>query len=123
MRVAIPHNLDPDEVRARLRQRSHEIADHIPGGMARVDTEWMGEDRMKLTVNAMGQALEGQVDIEPAQLVVDITLPPALGFVEPMISSCCEVRSRTLPQWEHATDFAPRSGWISTCPPQLGHWR
>ena len=43
MRVALPHDLDKATVRERLRSRSHEIADHIPGGMAEVTTRWVGE--------------------------------------------------------------------------------
>ena len=35
MEVAIPHNLGREEVRNRLRTRSHTLADGIPGGMAR----------------------------------------------------------------------------------------
>jgi hypothetical protein len=42
MRVAIPHTLDNDTVRERLRGKSHEIADHIPGGAA-VRTAWPTE--------------------------------------------------------------------------------
>ena len=45
MRVAIPHNLDNDTVRERLKSRSHEIANHIPGN-ATVRTMWPSENRM-----------------------------------------------------------------------------
>lgn len=86
MRVAIPHDLPRAEVRRRLHERSHEIADHIPGGMAQVATDWEGEDRMAICVSAMGQDLRGKVDIEDGQLVFEIALPMALSFVEPMIA-------------------------------------
>ena len=55
MRVAIPHNLDRETVRQRLRSRSHEIADHIPGGMAEVSTSWRSEDVKGMTVRTFGQ--------------------------------------------------------------------
>ena len=44
MRVAIPHKLDNDTVRERLRSKSHEIGNAIPGGGA-VQTAWPSEDR------------------------------------------------------------------------------
>ena len=40
MQVAIPHDLDRETVRQRLRNNSHKIADHVPGGMADVQTSW-----------------------------------------------------------------------------------
>ncbi|MXO89297.1 polyhydroxyalkanoic acid system family protein [Pontixanthobacter aquaemixtae] len=86
MRVAIPHDLPREEVTRRLKERSHEIADHIPGGMASVTTDWPSDDRMSINVNAMGNDLAGMVDIEDRQIVFEIALPPALGFVEPIIS-------------------------------------
>jgi len=55
MEVAIPHQLGRDEVRSRMRARSHMIADGIPGGMAQVNTGWPTEDRMK-----QGRFLRGQ---------------------------------------------------------------
>ena len=86
MRVAIPHDLPRTEVTRRLRDRSHEIADHIPGGMAKVTTGWPSDDQMSINVNAMGNDLAGMVNIEDHQIVFDIALPMALSFVEPIIA-------------------------------------
>ncbi|QYU70147.1 polyhydroxyalkanoic acid system family protein [Leptolyngbya sp. 15MV] len=96
MRVAIPHELDRAVVRERLRSRSHEIADHVPGGMAQVETEWTSEDRLALTVKAMGQQLKGGIEIEERQLVIDLDLPPALSFVEPMIAGAIRQQTQKL---------------------------
>ncbi|MDZ4307296.1 polyhydroxyalkanoic acid system family protein [Allopontixanthobacter sp.] len=96
MRVAIPFDLSRDVVRERLKSRSHEIADHIPGGMAQVATDWPSEDRMNLTISTMGQSLRGTVDIEESQLVFEIALPPALGFLEPMISGAIRQQGQKL---------------------------
>lgn len=85
MRIALPHDLGREEVRRRLKERSHEIADHIPGGMASVDTQWQGEDRMQLTVNAMGQRARGEIEIHDSQVVIELALPPALTFFEPIV--------------------------------------
>lgn len=96
MRVAIPHTLPREEVRRRLSERSHEIADHIPGGMAKVATDWAGDDRMNITVSAMGQNLRGKVDIEDGQIVFEIALPMALSFVEPVIANAIRQQGNTM---------------------------
>lgn len=85
MRVAIPHSLPRAEVRRRLRERSHEIADHVPGGLAEVSIEWTGEDCMRMTIGVMGQVLDGQIDIEDHEMVFTMDLPMMLGFIEPII--------------------------------------
>ena len=51
MRVALPHDLGRDEVRRRLKERSHEIAGYLPGGMANVETDWVGDDLFPVSAN------------------------------------------------------------------------
>jgi len=85
MRVALPHDLGREEVRRRLRERSHEIADHIPGGLAQVRSQWPSEDRMQLEVDAMGQTVNGDIEIDDNQVVIEFDLPAALSFVRPLI--------------------------------------
>jgi hypothetical protein len=96
MRVAVPHNLDKDTVRRRLRSRSHQIADHIPGGMAQVETEWRDDDTMDMIVRAMGQELRGDIEIEEGQVVFTMVLPPALGFIEPIIAGTIRQQTRKM---------------------------
>ncbi|WP_338447338.1 polyhydroxyalkanoic acid system family protein [Pelagerythrobacter marensis] len=96
MRVAIPHDLPRETVRERMRRRSHEIAGHIPGGMAEVTTDWPSENRMTMRISAMGQNLDGRVDIEESELVFEIDLPPALGFLEPMIAGAVRQQGQKL---------------------------
>lgn len=96
MRITIPHALSTEEARHRLRSRSHEIGNFIPGGMAKVETSWPSEDCMRLSVGAMGQHVAGQVEIEPAQLVFVIDLPPALSFFEPMIAGAIRKEGQKL---------------------------
>ena len=96
MRVAIPHDLPRETVRERMRSRSHEIADHVPGGVAEVVTDWPTEDRMTMRISAMGQNLDGRVDIEEGQLVFEVDLPLALGFLEPMIAGAVRQQGQKL---------------------------
>ena len=85
MRVALPHDLGREEVRRRLRERSHEIADHIPGGLAQVRSQWPSEDLLQLEVDAMGQTVNGDIEIDDNQVVIEFDLPAALSFVRPLI--------------------------------------
>lgn len=96
MRVPIAHDLPKEEVRRRLRERSHEIADFVPGGMAEVATGWPDEDRMTLNVRAMGQGIDGQVIIEDHQVVFEVNLPPMLSFVEPMVAGAIRDQGQKL---------------------------
>ena len=86
MRVPIPHNLGREEARNRLHANSHKMADGFPGGMAQIQTSWPSEDRMALSIQAMGQAVVGRIDIEDTQVVLNVDLPPALGFIEPLVA-------------------------------------
>lgn len=85
MRVALPHELGREEVRRRLKERSHEIADYLPGGVADVETDWIDDDRLALLVSVMGQTITGHIDIEESQVIFEIRMPGMLSFVEPMI--------------------------------------
>lgn len=96
MEVAIPHQLGRDEVRRRLRENSHTMADSIPGGMAEVTTSWPSEDRMDMAIAAMGQALVGHIDVGDSQVVLHIDLPPALGFLQPIVEGAIRQQGQQL---------------------------
>jgi hypothetical protein len=85
MEVAIPHQLGREEARRRLRNNSHKMGDAIPGGMGQISTAWPTEDRMTLDIAAMGQAMNGHIDIQDSQVVLHMELPPALGFLKPIV--------------------------------------
>jgi hypothetical protein len=86
MQVPIPHQLGREEARRRLRENSHKMADGFPGDMAQVETSWPSENRMAMAIHAMGQAVVGHIDVEERQVVLTVDLPPALGFIEPIIA-------------------------------------
>ncbi|MFC4256826.1 hypothetical protein GRI97_15125 [Altererythrobacter xixiisoli] len=96
MEVAIPHTLDRDTVRSRLRNSSHKIASGIPGGMAEVTTSWPGEDRMDMSIAAMGQTIDGYVIIEDSQVIFHVALPAALSFFEPIVSGAIRDQGQKL---------------------------
>ncbi len=87
MDIEIPHDLGRAEVRRRLAENSDKIGDNIPGGMAQVETSWPSEDRMTMSINAMGQMITGHIDVEDRKVIFHMALPPALGFLQPMIDA------------------------------------
>ena len=96
MEVAIPHALGRDEARRRLRDNSHKMADAIPGGMAQISTAWPSDDRMTLDIAAMGQAMNGHIDIQDSQVVLYMELPPALGFLKPIVEGAIRQQGQKL---------------------------
>jgi hypothetical protein len=95
VRIAIPHSIGKDEARRRIRERSGEIANFVPG-FASVSTAWQGEDRMNLTVGAMGQEMTGAIEVGESEVAFTVELPAALSFVEPMIRGQIEAKGRKL---------------------------
>lgn len=96
MQVAIPHSLGREEVRRRLQGGGSRIEDAIPGGMARITTEWVDQDTLALNINAMGQVLAGRIAIEDAQVLFDVDLPLALGFIKPMVEGAIQQAGQKL---------------------------
>ena len=96
MRVAIPHSLGREEARRRLASRIHELAEFGPSGMAQVTIEWPGENRLQIDVAAMGQNVVAHVDVAESEVVLEVKLPLALAFVEPMIRGAVEAKGRKL---------------------------
>ena len=90
MQVAIPHQLGREEARRRLKANSGALGQQFPAGMASVQTSWPSEDRMALAISAMGQHIGGHVDVQDSQVLLTVDLPPALGFIEPLVSGAIQ---------------------------------
>lgn len=86
MEIAIPHNLGREEARRRMRANSARIGESVPGGMAELTAIWANEDQLVLAISAMGQSMEGAIDIEEDRLVFRLELPFMLSFAEPMVA-------------------------------------
>lgn len=81
MRVSLPHDLGKEEVRRRMHEHGHEIGGYFPPGMATVETAWPHDDRMDLFITAAGQRIEGGIDVGEDFVVIEMDLPPLLGFL------------------------------------------
>jgi len=96
MQVAIPHQLGREEARRRLKANSSSLGQQFPAGMASVQTSWPSEDRMALAIGAMGQNITGHVDVQETQVLLTVDLPPALSFIEPLVSGAIQDAGRKM---------------------------
>ena len=87
MRVTLPHTLGREEVRRRMHEHSDEIEGHFPSGMARVESSWPNEDRMNLLVTALGQQIEGAIEVYDDSVTIEMDIPAMLGFLKGTLES------------------------------------
>ncbi len=78
MIVDLPHKLGAAEARRRIATGLSRIGEHIPGGAA-MESGWSG-DRLDLRLAAMNQQIVAAIEVGDANVRVELTLPPALGF-------------------------------------------
>ena len=82
--VDLPHKLGKAEAKRRIGDNIHRLGEHIPGGSANVSSRWEG-DTMKLSVAAMGQAVEADITVFDDNVHCRIDLPGLLGmFAQPI---------------------------------------
>ena len=96
MRVALPHTLPHEELRRRFHARSDELKSLFPEGLAQVTQQWRDEDHLDMVITAMGQRVVGVVELQDQTVVVNVDLPPALGFVERMIEGTIREKTQKL---------------------------
>lgn len=89
MRVDIPHQLGKEGAKARLAANAHKLADHVPGKVADVRTDWEG-DVLRVFVSAMGQQVTARATVEDTLVRAEIELPALLGFFEAPIRAAIE---------------------------------
>jgi len=87
--VDLPHRLGAEEAKRRMQNGIGRLQDHIPGG-AEVISRWEG-DRMVLSVRAMGQEVNGHLDVRETIVRAEFTLPAFLalfaGKIEGLLKS------------------------------------
>ena len=81
--VDLPHKLGAEEARRRIERNADKLGNHIPGG-ARVSSRWTG-NRLDLDIDAMGQKVAAEVEVQETIVRLKVTLPPALAFFGGMI--------------------------------------
>jgi hypothetical protein len=82
--VDLPHRLGKEEAKRRIGGNIHKLSGHIPGGNANVTSRWEG-DTMKLSVAAMGQAVDADITVHETKVHCHVVLPGLLGmFAKPI---------------------------------------
>ena len=76
--VDLPHKLGKEEAKRRIGGNIHKLHEHIPGG-ANVTSRWEG-DMMKLSVAAMGQAVDVDLTVRESTVHCHVVLPGMLGM-------------------------------------------
>ena len=76
--IDLPHKLGVEEAKNRMQRGVGKLGNHIPGG-AQVDSRWEG-DRMHLRVRAMGQAINGTIDVMESKVRLELMLPAFLAM-------------------------------------------
>ena len=93
--VDIPHKLGRDEAHRRIANNIHQLRDHIPGGASHIDAKWTG-DRLDLTVHAMGQAVESQIDVQDSKVHCRIQLSGMLALFAGPIEQMLKLKGSDL---------------------------
>ena len=92
--VDLPHKLGREEARRRIATNIDKLSSHIPGGAA-VRHDWQG-DRLNLTVEAMGQAVEAQIDVEETKVHCRVLLPGMLSLFAAPIEAMLKKKGNDL---------------------------
>jgi hypothetical protein len=77
--VSIPHQLGRAEARRRIESGFAQVV-HIFPGSGTCSQRWDG-DRLTFSVAAMGQSVNGVVDVGDAAVTILIELPGVLGII------------------------------------------
>ncbi len=76
----IPHSLGHAEARRRIEQGLPKLEAKIPGG-GQVSSEWPAEDRLILTIIAMGQTVKADMEIADTALRGTVAIPMMLSMM------------------------------------------
>ncbi len=78
--VSLPHNLGKAEAMRRLQAGVAQMKSQFGGQIASFDEQW-ANDRMSFKVGAMGQTVEGHLEVAEDSVRVEVQLPWILAMV------------------------------------------
>ena len=93
--VDLPHQLGKDEARRRIANNIHQLEDHIPGGSAHIESGWAG-DQLNLTIHALGQAVQAEIDVEETKVHLRVLLPGMLGMFAGVVQAALQKKGSVL---------------------------
>lgn len=92
--VDLPHSLGKDEARRRIANNVHKLEQHIPGG-AQVQSEWSG-DQLNLTIAAMGETVNANIDVMDTKVHLKVLLPGMLGVFSGIVQAALQKKGSVL---------------------------
>jgi hypothetical protein len=88
--VDLPHKLGKDEAKRRIGDNIHKLQEHLPGG-GNASSRWEG-DTLKLSVAAMGEAIEADLTVHDSSVHCHFRLPGLLGMFAQPIAAMLKVK-------------------------------
>ncbi|MEO7366110.1 MAG: polyhydroxyalkanoic acid system family protein [Sphingomicrobium sp.] len=95
IQVDLPHKLGRDEARRRIANNIHQLKDHIPGGSAHVESNWIG-DELNLTISALGQEVAARIGVQETKVHVEVMLPGMLAMFAGPIQAMLQKKGNIL---------------------------
>lgn len=78
--MEIPHDLGRDEAKRRLEEGTDKLKPLLEKSSITIQNmAWTG-DRLDFSVAALAQSIEGQIDVNPDTVRVEVRLPLLLSF-------------------------------------------
>ncbi|MEO0399589.1 MAG: polyhydroxyalkanoic acid system family protein [Pseudomonadota bacterium] len=98
--VTLSHDLGKDAARARVEEGARQIIGALGGGVSarlfKVHQEWTGEDQLSFNAKGLGKTIDGTIDVFPAHVRIEATLPNVLAALAELITGRVEKEGRLL---------------------------
>lgn len=78
--ITIPHELGRAEARRRIDEGFGRMTHQLGGAAGALEKSWEG-DRLRFSLQAMGQAISGFVDIAETSVRLEVLLPNLLAMI------------------------------------------
>ncbi len=79
--VDIPHSLGREEAHKRIESGFDRLEHQFGGGgLGKLEKRWTG-DTLSFHAQALGQAVDGRLEVRPDSVHVEVDLPPFLAMI------------------------------------------
>lgn len=95
MKFEVSHGLGKAEARRRIENGLPALERHIPGGGA-VTSSWVADDKLAMSISAMGQAVGVEIEVFDDVVRGDIDVPLMLSMMSGAIRDFVEKSSRIM---------------------------
>ncbi|HET9216180.1 MAG TPA: polyhydroxyalkanoic acid system family protein [Terriglobia bacterium] len=96
IKISIPHELSPAEVKQRLVEALADARAKHPDLLRDAHETWSNDNEMHFTGHAMGQRITGSVEIKPGQVHATIILPLLLAMFAAKLKPRIEAEGQKL---------------------------